>query len=203
MEISHETRLAPPGGAVLRNGCGLGAAAGNSTSPPDRNHHNRSNYFPRRHKPETSLYDEVMGTFDKCFVYLKPKDGIWSLPSEDNGRGLFSEYYQFDSLQELKIKLNEVKSQLNDYPIIEWSAHTRRKNPAGEIPWRLKTDIKAEFVTIAWCKLFECLNKCPEMVKGPQLNSLHLCEAPGAFITALNHYLFTRYSENEVSDIMK
>ncbi|XP_075168074.1 cap-specific mRNA (nucleoside-2'-O-)-methyltransferase 2-like [Haematobia irritans] len=119
----------------------------------------------------------------------------WSLPACDN---LFTEYYQIDSLQQLKIKLNEVKSILNDYVIEEWSLHTRRKDPAGEVPWRLKSEIKAEFVTIAWCKIFECLNRFPSLVTSGNINSLHLCEAPGAFIAALNHYLYSRFDKDEV-----
>ncbi|XP_061400682.1 cap-specific mRNA (nucleoside-2'-O-)-methyltransferase 2-like, partial [Musca vetustissima] len=195
MEVTHETRLAPPG-PVLRNGCG-GLSAGTSSSPPDTN---IPGYHYQQPNPnnENSIYNDVMAMFHKCFSYQKLPNSAWTLPPESTAGGLFSEYYQLDSLQQLKIKLNDVKSKLNDYVIEEWSQHTRRKDPAGEIPWRLKSEMKAEFVTIAWCKLFECLNRFPELVKGPQVNSLHLCEAPGAFIAALNHYIYTRFKPDEV-----
>ncbi|XP_073846114.1 cap methyltransferase 2 [Musca autumnalis] len=195
MEITHETRLAPPG-PVLRNGCGLDAGGRRaSTSPPTKI--SPDTHYRQRYNND-SLYEDVMEMFRKCFSYQKAaKDSTWSLPTAVD-EVLFSEYYQLESLQQLKIKLNDVKSKLNDYVIEEWSLHTRRKDPAGEIPWRLKSETKAEFVTIAWCKLFECLNRFPALVKGAQLNSLHLCEAPGAFIAALNHYMFTRYDKSEV-----
>ncbi|XP_050326335.1 cap-specific mRNA (nucleoside-2'-O-)-methyltransferase 2 [Bactrocera neohumeralis] len=137
---------------------------------------------------------EVNRVFEKKFHYQKPKENTWQLPSPNEA---FSEYYQFDTLQQLKPKLNDVKCKLNNYTIEDWSLHTRRQDPSNEIPWRLKNETKAEFVTVAWCKLFECLHAYP-LVKGPHLNSLHLCELPGAFIAALNHYMYSTYKKEEV-----
>lgn len=190
MEASSEIRLGPPG-PVLRNGCGFVAA-----SSPQHGKYPKINNTARQ-ELQTNLYDDVMETFNKCFFYQNQKDHHWNLPPVDV---LFTEYYQVDSLQQLKVRLNDVKSKLNDYVIEAWSRHTSRKDPAGEIPWRLKSKTNAEFVTIAWCKFFECLNRFPSLlVNGGQLNSLHLCEAPGAFIAALNHYLYSRYEKEEVS----
>lgn len=139
---------------------------------------------------------QIEQIFEKCFAFQKcTASDTWRLPDANE---LFKEYYQFKNLQELKVKLNHVKSKLNNYVIEDWSLHTRRQDPAGEIPWRLKTATNAEFVTVAWCKMYECLGRFPELIKSPKINSLHLCEAPGAFITALNHYLHTRYNENKV-----
>ncbi|KAH8402465.1 hypothetical protein KR009_012205, partial [Drosophila setifemur] len=134
--------------------------------------------------------------FEKKFQYQKPRgNGDWVLPSED--QPIFSEFYQFEALQGLREQLNGVKSRLNDYGVQEWSAHTNRRDPSGEVSWRLKNETKAEFVTVAWCKLFECLHRYP-LVQGPVMNSLHLCEAPGAFIASLNHYLHSTYREEEI-----
>uniref|UniRef100_W8BQT0 Cap-specific mRNA (nucleoside-2'-O-)-methyltransferase 2 n=1 Tax=Ceratitis capitata TaxID=7213 RepID=W8BQT0_CERCA len=146
------------------------------------------------YKPQIDKY-EVNQMFEKKFFYQKPsgEDG-WKLPKPDE---MFAEFYQINTLQELKPKLNKVKSKLNDYSIEDWSLHTRRQDPSNEIPWRLKNETKAEFVTIAWCKFFECLHSYP-LVKGPHLNSLHLCELPGAFIAALNHYLHSTFQKSEV-----
>uniref|UniRef100_A0A1A9WYX6 Cap-specific mRNA (nucleoside-2'-O-)-methyltransferase 2 n=1 Tax=Glossina brevipalpis TaxID=37001 RepID=A0A1A9WYX6_9MUSC len=88
--------------------------------------------------------------------------------------------------------------KLNDYEIEDWSLHTNRKDPSGEISWRLKNETKAEFVTVAWCKFYECLGRFPQLIKGPHMNSLHLCETPGAFIAALNHFLCSRYEKGEI-----
>ena len=57
-------------------------------------------------------------------------------------------------------------------------------------------------VTIAWAKLFEILLTFPQLLPSPvalqgvPLRSLHLCEAPGAFILALNHFLHTHTSHH-------
>ncbi|XP_039480618.1 cap-specific mRNA (nucleoside-2'-O-)-methyltransferase 2 [Drosophila santomea] len=139
---------------------------------------------------------ELEQLFEKKFHYQKPKGNTsWQLPPPD--QGLFSEFYQFEALQSLREQLNAVKSKLNDYGVQEWSAHTNRRDPSGEVSWRLKNDTKAEFVTVAWCKLFECLHRYPLVTK-PTVNSLHLCEAPGAFIASLNHYLHSKYHKDEI-----
>ncbi|XP_017148324.1 cap-specific mRNA (nucleoside-2'-O-)-methyltransferase 2 [Drosophila miranda] len=146
--------------------------------------------------PKLNLRSELEQLFEKKFQYQKPRgDGVWKLPREE--QPLFSEYYQCEALQNLKDQLNSVKSKLNDYGVQEWSSHTNRRDPSGEVPWRLKNETKAEFVTVAWCKFFECLHRYP-LVTEPVVNTLHLCEAPGAFIAALNHYLHSTYGKDEI-----
>ncbi|XP_037042923.1 cap-specific mRNA (nucleoside-2'-O-)-methyltransferase 2-like [Bradysia coprophila] len=66
-----------------------------------------------------------------------------------------------------------------------------KRDPGSAIASYLRSEVKAEFVTRAWCKLYECLSDFPIVkvsTKG-EFNSVHLCEAPGAFIAALNHFL--------------
>lgn len=151
-----------------------------------------------RDKLDDGLRREFAEMFEKKYKYQAPSSNSgrqWELPEPNE---LFSEYYQFDSLQQLKDHLNSIKSKLNEYPIQKWCEHTSRTEPSGSLTGHLKADLgTAEFITVAWCKFFECLHHYP-LVKGPQLNSLHLCEAPGAFINALNHYLYSTYKHDEV-----
>uniref|UniRef100_A0A1B0AFR8 Cap-specific mRNA (nucleoside-2'-O-)-methyltransferase 2 n=1 Tax=Glossina pallidipes TaxID=7398 RepID=A0A1B0AFR8_GLOPL len=147
----------------------------------------------KQEETPTLLNYKVRQIFGKSFEYQNKIS--WILPIANE---LFNEFYQFETLQDLKLHLNDVKSRLNDYEIENWSLHTNRKDPAGEIVWRLKNETKAEFVTVAWCKFYECLGRFPQLIKGPQMNSLHLCEAPGAFIAALNHFLCSRYEKIEI-----
>lgn len=56
-------------------------------------------------------------------------------------------------------------------------------------------------MTQAWCKLWECVRSY-NVVSGNEdgtFRSVHLCEAPGAFVAALNHHLKTNFSELKVS----
>lgn len=64
-------------------------------------------------------------------------------------------------LQWIKSKLNDVKDQLNDIPLDAWSKFTAKRDPSSAISWYIRTEIKAEFVTKAWCKMFECVNAYP------------------------------------------
>ena len=69
--------------------------------------------------------------------------------------------------------------------------HTSFVNRAGSVINRVKKEIYPELLTQAWLKFYECLSEFDLVsgVKGSSFLSLHLCEAPGAFISALNHYL--------------
>lgn len=138
----------------------------------------------------------VMKLFEKKFNFIK--DTGWILPCHET---LFKDdVYEVPSLQILKSRLNYCKSKLNDNPITEWAQHTRRRNPAGDIPWKMRTEMDGEFVTQAFCKFYECL--CSYSLVDPackNFKSLHLCEAPGAFVTALNHYLKLNTCDVDVS----
>lgn len=98
-------------------------------------------------RPKLSIRDELEQLFEKKFQYQKPTNGVWQLPQAE--QPLFSEFYQYETLQNLKEQLNTVKSKLNNYGVQEWSTHTNRRDPSGEISWRLKNETKAEFVTVS------------------------------------------------------
>ncbi|XP_050522675.1 cap-specific mRNA (nucleoside-2'-O-)-methyltransferase 2-like isoform X2 [Daktulosphaira vitifoliae] len=87
---------------------------------------------------------------------------------------IFSETsWKLDQFQNLKTKLNFVKHKLNDFILEEWHEHTSKMNPSGLVVNHVRKHIHPDFLTQAWC------NMC----------SVHLCEAPGAFISALNHFM--------------
>lgn len=121
------------------------------------------------------------------------------LPAED----VFfssSQVQKHDGLQLIKSILNHVKSKLNDFQITEWSRHTRKRNPAQAVLQHLKSEVGCEFVTQAFAKFFECISAYPMITNvGEVFQSVHLCEAPGAFIAALNHYLKLHHPATEVS----
>ncbi|XP_050074008.1 cap-specific mRNA (nucleoside-2'-O-)-methyltransferase 2 [Anopheles maculipalpis] len=98
--------------------------------------------------------------------------------------------YVVAALQDQKRHLNEVKNRLNDFEISDWHQHTRRRSSLLPILNELRYRIRAEFVTQAFTKLYECVSAY-ELINTDlrELYSVHLCEAPGAFITGLNHYI--------------
>ena len=129
---------------------------------------------------------------------IKFKNDGYSLPSSEV---FFSSAnaQKHQGLQIIKSILNHVKSKLNDYQIEEWSRHTRNRNPAQQILIHLKNVIHAEFVTQAFAKFFECISAYPMIGDvGNVFQSVHLCEAPGAFIAALNHYLKLHHPDVDV-----
>ena len=77
-------------------------------------------------------------------------------------------------------------------PLAKWHKHTKFQNPAGLIIGEVRRQAKAELLTQAFLKFMEIL--CRFLIipdNENEYNTLHLCEAPGAFITALNHQIKT------------
>jgi 23S rRNA U2552 (ribose-2'-O)-methylase RlmE/FtsJ len=103
--------------------------------------------------------------------------------------------WQDPLLQTEKADLNRTKSQLDSKPLQSWSTHTRRHNPAKDIAFHVKKEADPELATQAWCKMTECLHRFGLLDSFPLdegLVTVHLCEAPGAFVSATNHFLATR-----------
>ncbi|XP_022193426.2 cap-specific mRNA (nucleoside-2'-O-)-methyltransferase 2 [Nilaparvata lugens] len=168
-----------------------------------KKHHEQRNFYPRygnnvqkyqcpRRERKTSEKQFLITYPQKIYRLTSEKDSK-ALPSANN---LFCEKkWMIAYHQELKNELNAVKSELNDFNLEEWHKHTKFTYKSAKVQPHLKSTIHPELLTQAWCKFYEILNNfevVPDVCrKGQPLNSIHLCEAPGAFITSLNHYLST------------
>nr|XP_032651277.1 cap-specific mRNA (nucleoside-2'-O-)-methyltransferase 2 [Chelonoidis abingdonii] len=134
---------------------------------------------------------EIEELFEKKFSYTKPPNSEWKLP--DSSDVFTCNHKEFNTLLALKDSMNEVKNQLSDKKLDAWHQHTSFTNRAGIIIPRVKKSVNAELCTQAWCKFHEILCSFPllpkEALQNGELNSVHLCEAPGAFIASLNHYI--------------
>ncbi|AWP01639.1 putative cap-specific mRNA (nucleoside-2'-O-)-methyltransferase 2 [Scophthalmus maximus] len=144
--------------------------------------------------PETQT--EIQGLFSKVRTYVKPSNGEWRIP--DPNTALRHTVEERCRLQALKVSLNDVKNQLSDMNVQVWHQHTNSTNRAGKVIAVVRSAVNAEICTQAWCKFYEILgtfNLLPdEALQSGELNTVHLCEAPGAFIAALNHYIKTSES---------
>ncbi|XP_025833984.1 cap-specific mRNA (nucleoside-2'-O-)-methyltransferase 2 [Agrilus planipennis] len=133
---------------------------------------------------------EVKRYFNKKFIFRGP----WTLPQKAYQEHIVN----IEDFLDMKNKLNEVKSQLNDLPLEEWSKFTKYRDPSGSVIRSLR-QFEPEILTQAWCKFYEILSQfqmLPEsqlFATNEPLQTLHLCEAPGGFISALNHFLAKNY----------
>lgn len=93
--------------------------------------------------------------------------------------------------------LNSIKAKLNDFDLELWSKHTRNTDPSSFIISILRRSFHIELLTQAWCKFYECLNQFDlvpyNITDKKTFHSVHICEAPGAFVCALNHFLHLNY----------
>lgn len=151
---------------------------------------------------------EIYNSFNKKFTF---KNENCELPSVDQFYSESASVEKYEPLQTIKRILNFVKSKLNNLKIegnlivlagafksdfllriSEWSQHTKRRNPASQIVYHLKNVIKAEFVTQAFSKFYECINSYPMISEnlGEKFFSVHLCEAP----VSISPYLILYFS---------
>ncbi|XP_033323110.2 cap methyltransferase 2 [Megalopta genalis] len=149
------------------------------------------------HFKKLSTKEHVNNLFDKRFLITDNE----CYPLPDPQSVFKCPVWEIEQLQTLKKELNDIKSSLNSYKLEEWQIHTRNRNSAKNVMPYLRKYIKPEFLTQAWCKFYEIVSSFP-LVPVTCINnnskcfkSVHLCEAPGAFITSLNHWLKTNVSE--------
>lgn len=138
-----------------------------------------------------STLQEAENLFRKVFKFRN--SGSWSLPPQK----LWScegKQWELPALQELKADLNRTKSMLNCMEPVEWRRHTAWMNRAGHVLPQVRRTANPTLLTQAWCKFFEILYEF-HIADRESLRSFHLCEAPGAFVAALQHYLQDRATD--------
>ncbi|KAH3799289.1 cap-specific mRNA (nucleoside-2'-O-)-methyltransferase 2-like [Dreissena polymorpha] len=101
------------------------------------------------------------------------------------------EQWTVQKFMDLKQELNNLKTSLNDKDMLTWHAHTRAVNLACKIAPEIRNRLRPELCTQAWCKFYEIASQFLKIQKDAPLFTVHLCEAPGAFVTSLNQYLVT------------
>ncbi|GLC36263.1 cap2 mRNA methylation [Pleodorina starrii] len=98
--------------------------------------------------------------------------------------------------------LNETKNRLDEWDRRRWENAASTANPADQVRAKLRSEYRVELGTIAWAKMYETIWQCDMMPRNsPAVEyrergkagvvSVHLCEAPGAFIAATNHFVHT------------
>lgn len=75
-----------------------------------------------------------------------------------------------------------------DSQFIFWEELTSQIDPLKYVKVALK-ELNVEMPTNAWMKMYEMLTYYPQLLNSKKIKSLHICEAPGSFISALHHYL--------------
>lgn len=84
-----------------------------------------------------------------------------------------------------------IKNNYDEMNFVLWEHITSKIEMCYDIRNVIKNKYYGEMVTNAWIKFYEILNIFGKTLFGgkKKVKSFHICEAPGAFISALNHYL--------------
>ncbi|GLI69497.1 hypothetical protein VaNZ11_014131 [Volvox africanus] len=110
--------------------------------------------------------------------------------------------WELSDLVSNRDQLNQTKNSLNDWDRRRWERAAADANPADQVRAMLRNVYHVELGTVAWAKMYETIWQCdmmppsspavPNRERGsPKVVSVHLCEAPGAFIAATNHFVKT------------
>ena len=97
----------------------------------------------------------------------------------------------------MKDELNRVKAQLEDKDPGQWGVHTDFTNICSSVGGQVRSMApNTEMCTGAFLKLFEILQTYDVVPKelrqqgaAAKLNTVHLAEAPGGFVSAMNHFV--------------
>lgn len=142
----------------------------------------------------SNIQNAIEKLFEKKFIYEKQED--CSINRRCN-EGCLRTEWEIEEFICMKSKLNTLKNQLNDKNMITWHEHTRFVNLAGNIAPEIRNRMRPELCTQAWCKFYEIASHYLKIKDKKMFRTVHLCEAPGAFVTSLNHYLFTHSFDGE------
>ncbi|CAN8002772.1 unnamed protein product [Ixodes hexagonus] len=142
----------------------------------------------------SSTQDEVERVFAKVFAFQK--SSAWQLPDPKRWCSEADAAWSLPDFQRLKAELNATKSLLNDMDPAAWRKHTTWTNRAGNVLNKVRKTAKPALLTQAWCKFYELLHEF-QLADAEPLRSFHLCEAPGAFVTSLQHYLLSEIGSKD------
>lgn len=73
----------------------------------------------------------------------------------------------------------------------DWDWNHDEKRAFQQLKQHVRRTFKAEVVTNAWLKMYEIWCAIPELQSIGRINAFHICEAPGAFVAATNHFAFS------------
>lgn len=125
---------------------------------------------------------------------FEKKFSFESSPSQTsiNSEQLFIEpIWNLHETQHICAEFEKVRTRLNDKNIKKWGFHTSKSDLSLDVVRKFrKIEVELRFRT--WLKLTEILYSYPVLDLDEfeeEVNAGFLCEAPGCFITATNHYV--------------
>uniref|UniRef100_A0AAF5PKK0 Cap-specific mRNA (nucleoside-2'-O-)-methyltransferase 2 n=2 Tax=Wuchereria bancrofti TaxID=6293 RepID=A0AAF5PKK0_WUCBA len=135
-----------------------------------------------------SIYGQVVASLFSKHMRLKP------LPTDESSNTETNEELM-SQLWDLSYCLNELRETIPSDHIDDWRRHTSFTHPLRSfIRKHAKSAYSTEYSTQAFFKFYEILVRFSHLCFPCSdakhiIRSFHLCESPGAFISALNVYL--------------
>ncbi|AGF85185.1 hypothetical protein QJ854_gp597 [Moumouvirus goulette] len=141
-----------------------------------------------------NTYSQIFETLNKKYL-IKPIHNSDILNNQYyleiiKSKGLLNYYKRVMDTKPSRIFNNERYEINNQEYYLTWENLTYKLDTYKKIKRSLKNDYDTEMITNAWIKMYEILHQFPKLIPDKKnITTFHLCEAPGAFISATNHYL--------------
>ena len=147
------------------------------------------------HNPQMS--DSTLVSGDICTFKRK----LCSLQTQDFANCIFKPETTLSVCHALPCRvlrdLNKTKDAIDHIDIEAWRKNNKKTLLAKNVIWFIQSEKRIEMPTKAFCKMYEILCQYEGAlglsVHGSSFKSVHLCEAPGTFVSATNHFLRSRY----------
>ncbi|VDK72532.1 unnamed protein product [Litomosoides sigmodontis] len=133
-----------------------------------------------------SIYEEAVASLFLKHVRLKPL-------SVEEGSKIATNEELISQSWDLSKRFNQLREMIPNDDLDRWRRHTSFTHPLRSfIRERGKSAYGVEYSTQAFFKFYEILMRFSHLCfssNAEHIRSFHLCESPGAFISALNVYL--------------
>jgi 23S rRNA U2552 (ribose-2'-O)-methylase RlmE/FtsJ len=175
----------------------------NSQAPKSMSDQWHQSFGLKQIRDTNKNFDQIMQV-----CKLKSKPGNISIKKLSSNMLLDIPFYQ--TLLKKRAELNLHKRVMDTKPsqiftsskyvsdkrhqMVTWEDLTSQIDVFKNIKYNIRTQCGAEMPTNAWIKMYEMLNQTNILKITPDtsIKTFHLCEAPGAFVSATNHYLNER-----------
>ena len=150
---------------------------------------------PYTHNPH--MLDSNLVSGDRCIFKRK----LCSLQQQDFANCIFKSDTTLPACSAVPCRvlsdLNKTKAAIDDIDIEAWRENNYKTLLAKNVTLFIQSEKRIEMPSKAFCKMYEILCEYKGALglsmHESSFNSVHLCEAPGAFVSATNHFLRSRY----------
>ena len=166
-----------------------------------------NNWFKTHGLPQVSVLKPYPEGFVTQFYRTEIKISVRTFKFKPVAQNILNRHTSYIKLQRKRAELNFYKRAIDTRPsdifadqkvpynqrpreyMLTWNHLTSKLDPLKKLKAELRSNYNVEMATNAWIKMFEILTHCDLIPNTRSSTTFHICEAPGAFVSAVNHFI--------------